>query len=602
MKITRNNLRNVAIIAHVDHGKTTLVDKMLLASETLKGKTNVDRVMDSGDMERERGITILAKNTSIQLPNLTINIIDTPGHMDFGGEVERTLQMADGFILLVDAAEGPLPGTRFVLEKALELDLKPIVFINKIDRKDANIEQTEEKIHDLFLDVAKNESQLEFTVLYGSSKEGFATLNHQEKTGDLSLLFDVIKRDIPPPAAIDNKLRFLVTNLDYSDFLGRLGIGRVFSGSMKTGDRVVSCKDKENYQEGKITKIFKFVGLSKEEVDKAELGDIVCVAGLSEQLSIGDTVCSPDAIDPIDYVDIDQPTLSINVSVNTSPFSGREGKFLTSRQIKDRLEKEVKTNVALKIEETDSPETFKVSGRGQLHLSVLIEAMRREGFELQISSPKVITKEIDGKKYEPFERLFIDVDSQFQGTVMSMLGNRKAELIEITPLDNTRIRLEFEIPSRGLLGLRSIFLTETRGTGTMNSRFSQYRPYAGDIPSRTRGALVSMENGKVTAYALDNLQDRGTLFVNPGDEVYQGMIIGEHSRENDLDVNPVKGKKLTNMRAAGSDDNIKLAPSKVMSLEQALDWVADDELIEVTPKSLRLRKRFLNPSDRKKRK
>jgi GTP-binding protein len=596
----RKDIRNVAIIAHVDHGKTTLVDKMLSQSGTIQQKNAIDRVMDSGDMERERGITILAKNTSIKLPNYTINIVDTPGHMDFGGEVERTLQMSDGFILLVDAAEGPLPGTRFVLEKALELDLKALVFINKIDRKDANIEATEEKIQDLFLDVAKKDEHLDFKILYGSSRQGFATADPAKPTEDLSLLFQTIIDEIPAPKAEDDKLRLLITNVDYSDFLGRLGIGRIFSGSMSVGDRVVVCTSKDDFKEGKVIKIFKFDGLTRVEYPTAELGDIVCVAGLGEQISIGSTVCKPDAIDPLNYVAIDQPTLSVNFSVNTSPMAGREGKLLTSRQIRDRLEKELKTNVALRVEDTDTPETFKVSGRGQLHLAVLVEAMRREGFELQLSSPEVIFKQVDGQKYEPFEILVIDVDQQYQGTVMALVGNRRAELVEMIPLDETKIRLEFEIPSRGLLGLRGFFLTDTRGTGMMNSRFSRYKPFAGDIPSRTRGAMCSMENGKVAGYALDNLQERGTLFVQPGDEVYLGMIIGENSRDNDLDVNPIKGKKLTNMRASGSDDMIKLVPPKIMNLEQALDWVDEDELIEVTPNSIRLRKRYLNPSDRKK--
>lgn len=600
MSKIRNDIRNIAIIAHVDHGKTTLVDKMLSQSGTIAVKAQVDRVMDSGDMERERGITILAKNTSVKLPDCTINVIDTPGHQDFGGEVERTLQMAEGFILLVDAAEGPLPGTRFVLEKALELNLKPIVFINKIDRKDADIENVETKIHDLFLDVAKNDSQLEFDILYGSSRFGYATNDPDKKTESLDLLFESIKRTIPAPTAKDDKLRFLITNLDYSDFLGRLCIGRVFSGTISLGDRVAVCKTKDDWNEGKVTKIYRFDGLTKVEIEQAQFGDIICVAGLGEQLSIGSTVCSLDAIDPLNYVTIDQPTLSINFSVNTSPMAGREGKLLTSRQIKDRLTKELKTNVALRVEDTDTPETFKVSGRGQLHLAVLIEAMRREGFELQLSCPQVIYQDIDGKKCEPFELLVIDVSTDYQGAVMSLIGNRRAELIEIVPLAEDKVRLEFEIPSRGLLGLRGLFLTETRGTGTISSRFLKYKPFAGDIPSRTRGSLVSMEYGKVTGYALDGLQDRGILFVFPGEEVYLGMIVGEHSRENDLDVNPIKGKKLTNMRASGTDDALKLAPPKIMNLEQALDWVDSDELIEVTPKTLRLRKKFLNPSDRKK--
>ncbi len=600
MSKVRNDIRNIAIIAHVDHGKTTLVDKMLSQSGTIAVKAQVDRVMDSGDMERERGITILAKNTSVKLPDCTINIIDTPGHQDFGGEVERTLQMAEGFILLVDAAEGPLPGTRFVLEKALELNLKPIVFINKIDRKDADIENVETKIHDLFLDVAKNDSQLEFDILYGSSRFGYATDDPEKKTDNLDLLFDSIKRTIPAPTAKDDKLRFLITNLDYSDFLGRLCIGKVFTGTISLGDRVAVCKTKDDFNEGKVTKIYRYDGLTKVEIDQAQFGDIICVAGLGDQLSIGSTVCSLDAIDPLNYVTIDQPTLSINFSVNTSPMAGREGKFLTSRQIKDRLTKELKTNVALRVEDTDTPETFKVSGRGQLHLAVLIEAMRREGFELQLSCPQVIYQDIDGKKCEPFELLVIDVHTDYQGAVMALVGNRRAELIQIVPLGEDKVRLEFEIPSRGLLGLRGLFLTETRGTGMISSRFLKYKPFAGDIPSRTRGSLVSMENGKITGYALDNLQDRGILFVFPGEETYQGMIVGEHSRENDLDVNPIKGKKLTNMRASGTDEALKLAPPKIMNLEQALDWVDNDELIEVTPKSLRLRKKFLIPSDRKK--
>lgn len=597
---TRNDIRNIAIIAHVDHGKTTLVDKMLCQSGTVTGATSsVERMMDSGDIEKERGITILAKNTSVELPGCTVNIIDTPGHMDFGGEVERTLQMAEGFVLVVDAAEGPLPGTRFVLQKALELNLKPIVFINKIDRKDADIAATEDKIHGLFLDVATDEKQLDFKVLYGSSRFGFASTDPNVKTDSLSPLFDAIINEVPAPVDKDGHLRFLITNLDHSDFLGRLAIGKIVSGSVNLGDKVAVCRSKDDYSDGRVSKLYKFRGVVRTESESAQFGDIVCMAGLGENLTIGSTVCAPDFIDPLTYVKIDQPTLSMYFSVNTSPFAGKEGKLLTSRQIGERLEKEMKTNVALHVEPTDTPETFKVSGRGQLHLSILVENMRREGFELQLSCPQVIEKVINGKVCEPYELLVIDVATEYQGVVMSMLGNRRAELLEVTELSKDKIRMEFQIPSRGLLGLRGVFLTETRGTGIINSRFLDYKELAGPIPSRIKGAIISMESGKVTGYALDTIQERGTLFVAPAVEVYAGMILGEHSRENDLEVNPIKGKKLTNMRASGSDDAIKLQPPKELSLEQSLDWIASDELVEVTPTQIRLRKKYLDPNDRK---
>ncbi len=594
----RSDIRNIAIVAHVDHGKTTLVDAMLKQAGTLSGKEAVERVMDSNDLEKERGITILAKNTSIQLPNLTINIVDTPGHMDFGGEVERTLQMVEGFLLLVDAAEGCLPGTRFVLQKALSLNLQPIVVINKIDRKDADIEATEEKIHDLFLDLAKNEKQLDFPVIYGSSRGGYFNMDPNIREGSLQPLFDLIEKTIPEPTQADEKLRVLITNLDYSDFLGRIGVGRIFSGQMSTGQQVVCCNGTNVSQPIKVTRIFKFDGVNRVETSSAMFGDIVAVSGFEDDLTIGTTICDVKDPDPLNYVKIDEPTLSMYFGVNTSPFCGKEGSILTSRQIRDRLFKETKTNVALKVEETSSPEVFKVSGRGQLHLAVLIENMRREGFELQVSAPEVIYKDIDGKKCEPYELLTIDVDAQFQGTVMSLLGNRKAILETLTP-DENKVRMEFKVPARGLLGLRGSFLTETRGTGTMNSRFLGYEPYAGEIPSRNRGALISMEPGKITGYALDGLQDRGILFISPGIEVYEGMIIGEHSRENDLDVNPTKEKKLTNMRASGSDDAIKLSPPRDMDLEKSLDWIRPDELLEITPTSLRMRKKYLKAVDRK---
>jgi len=597
------NTRNIAIIAHVDHGKTTLVDQLLNQSGTLKEAEQTDRVMDSNDLERERGITILAKNTGISLDGYQINIVDTPGHADFGGEVERTLQMVEGFLLLVDAAEGVLPGTRFVLSKALNLKLKPIVMINKIDRKDADIEKTESEIQDLFLELATCESQLDFPVLYGSSKLGFATDNQDEvgqKSSDMKPLFDAIINNIPAPKSKKDGLQLLVTSLDYSDFLGTIAIGRVFSGSIKVGQEFICCKDQYISKPSKITKIYKFIGLNKYEAQEANYGDIVAVTGFNEPVSIGMTLCHVDNPLPHEYVKIDEPTLTVYISVNDSPFNGRDGKLLTSRQIKERLEKELKTNVALRVEETERAEVFKVSGRGQMHIGVLVENMRREGFELQISAPEVIYKIIDGKKHEPIEYLVLDIDENHQGVIMEKLGQRKAELKNLVNYGSGRVRLEFEVPSRGLLGFRSQFLTDTRGTGVAGYSFHGYQPYKGDIPTRNKGAIVAMENGTVTAYALDNLQARGILFVKPGDNVYEGMIVGESSRENDMEVNPCKGKKLTNMRASGSDDSVKLAPPRVMDLEVCMEWIRPDELIEVTPNIIRLRKKFLKAFERKK--
>lgn len=600
MNKKRDDIRNIAIIAHVDHGKTTLVDEMLKQSGTLESAR--DRVMDSGDIEKERGITILAKNTSIRLPNMKINIVDTPGHMDFGGEVERTLQMVEGFLLLVDAAEGPLPGTRFVLQKALQLDLKPIVVINKIDRKDANIERTESMIHDLFLDLATKDEQLEFPTLYGSSKLGFMSADKEVKEGNLEPLFDLICKSIPAPVETTPYLQLLITNLDYSDYLGRIGIGKVMGGSIELGQQVICCKGDEASNPVKVTKIYQFEGLERVEAAQAQFGDIVAIAGLENEITIGTTICAVDRACPVTYVDIDEPTISLFVSVNSSPFSGKEGSLLTSRQIKDRLLKELKTNVALRVEDTDSPETFKVSGRGQLHLGILIETMRREGFEVEVSAPHVIYKYVDGKKYEPMELLILDIEEQYQGAIMEVLGQRKAELQVLVPEQNHKLRLEFKIPSRGIMGFRSQFVTLTKGTGLMNQQFSGYEPYCGEIPRRTKGSLISMENGVATGYALDALQPRGILFISPTQPVYEGMIIGEHSRNNDLDVNPTKRKKLTNIRASGSDDAIKLAPPKIMTLEQSMEWIKDDELIEVTPQSIRLRKKYLKAVDRKRNK
>ncbi|KKP29392.1 MAG: GTP-binding protein TypA/BipA [candidate division TM6 bacterium GW2011_GWF2_30_66] len=598
--LVSEKIRNIAIIAHVDHGKTTLVDQLLKQSGTLKEADQTDRVMDSNDLERERGITILAKNTGIVIDGYQINIVDTPGHADFGGEVERTLQMVEGFLLLVDAAEGVLPGTRFVLSKALALKLKPIVMINKIDRKDADIDKTENAIHDLFLELASCESQLEFPILYGSSRNGFATDDKDKKSDNMQPLFDTVIKNVPAPVAKKDSLQLLVTSLDNSDFLGLIAIGRVFSGKITLGQDFICCKDDYVGKPSKITKIYKFVGLNKVEVQEANFGEIVAVTGFNELVSIGTTLCNVDNPLPHDYVKVDEPTLTVYMSVNDSPFSGREGKLLTSRQIKDRLEKELKTNVALRVEPTDRPEVFKVSGRGQLHLGILVENMRREGFELQLSAPEVIYKTINGSKYEPIEYLVLDIDESHQGVVMENLGKRKAEMKNMINYGNGRIRLEFEVPSRGLLGFRSQFLTDTRGTGVAGYSFHGYQPYKGDIPTRNKGAIVAMEPGRTTGFALDNLQARGILFVGPAQDVYEGMIVGESSRENDMDVNPSKGKKLTNMRASGSDDSIKLQPPRIMDLEVCMEWIRPDELIEVTPVSIRLRKKYLKPFERKK--
>lgn len=595
----RLDLRNVAIIAHVDHGKTTLVDQMLKQSGTASTSAG-ERVMDSGDLERERGITILAKNTSIRLNNAKINIVDTPGHMDFGGEVERTLQMVEGFLLLVDAAEGTLPGTRFVLQKALQLNLKPIVFINKIDRKDADISRTENAIHDLFLDLASHEDQLDFPILYGSSKLGFASEKPEMvENGSMQPLFDAILKHIPAPTQDKNDLRLLITNLDYSEYLGRIAIGRVFNGTISLGKQVILCKNDKISAPVKVTKIYQFEGLERKEAQSAEFGDIIAVAGIENEVSIGSTLCDVEKPAPVDYVEVDEPTLSIYFSVNSSPFAGREGNLLTSRQIRDRLHKETMTNLALRVEDTNESDTFKVSGRGQLHLGILVEQMKREGFELQLSAPEVIYKTIDNVKSEPFELLTLDIEENHQGTIMEGLGKRKAILQNMIHHGNGKVKLEFKVPARGLIGFRSQFVTDTRGTGLMSHRFMSYEPYAGELPVRTKGAMISMETGTIRGYALDNLQERGILFVGHGDETYEGMIIGEHSRDNDLDVNPTKAKKLTNMRASGSDDAINLTPPRVMTVETSLDWINDDELIEVTPKSLRLRKRFLRASLRK---
>ena len=595
---TRSEVRNIAIIAHVDHGKTTLVDQLLRQSGTLTAAAG-ERVMDSNALEKERGITILAKNTGIKYGDHFINIVDTPGHSDFGGEVERTLQMVEGFLLLVDAAEGVLPGTRFVLYKALQLNLKPIVLINKIDRKDADIERTEQLINDLFLDLATSDDQLAFPILYGSSRMGFVTSDPKVQTTDMNLLFDTIINTIPAPQEQATGLQLLVTSLDYSDFLGQIAIGRVFSGELSVGEQVVLCKDDTISKPTKITKLYRFLGLHKVETERVQFGDIVAVTGFTEPATIGTTLCTPSNPLPRTYVKIDEPTLSLYMSVNDSPFSGKEGKLLTSRQIKDRLEKELKSNVALRVEPTDSSDAFKISGRGQLHLGILIENMRREGFELQISAPEVIYRTINGAKCEPIEYLVVEVMSEHQGIVMESLGRKRAEMKNMQMYDNGRIRIEFEVPSRGLLGFRGQFLTDTRGTGIATFSFHGYQPYKGDISMRTKGALVSMENGPATNYALNMIQERGVLFIKPGDDIYEGMIIGENSRDDNMDVNPCRLKKLTNMRASGSDDLVKIEPPRKMELETCMEWIMPDELIEVTPQTIRLRKKVLKSSLRK---
>ncbi len=587
---TSSRIRNIAIIAHVDHGKTTIVDRLLQFSGTVSG-TGSDRVMDSGDLEKERGITILAKHTGIQYNDFTINIVDTPGHADFGGEVERTLQLVEGFLLLVDAAEGVLPGTRFVLHKALQLNLRPIVLINKVDRPDAAIDATREQISDLFLDLAVNESQLEFPILYGSGKHSYVSTDPTARSGNMEPLFDAILNHIPAPVARGEHLQLLITSLDHSDFLGPIGIGRIFSGTLSQGMQVTQCKDETVSQPFRLTKLFIFHGLSRKETASAPCGDIVAVTGFDRAPVIGTTLCQPEFPAPYPYVKIDEPTLSMFFSVNDSPFAGKEGTFLTSRNLKDRLNKELRVNVALRVEETDSPEVVKVSGRGQLHLGILIETMRREGFELQVSAPEVINRMINGTLHEPIEFVVIDVPITYQGVVMEMMGTRKAIMKNLSPLPADRSRLEYQVPSRALLGFRGDFLTSTRGTGVMTMSFFGYEPHKGDIPTRSKGALVSMESGPATGYALDTLQERGVLFVKPGDPIYEGMIIGEHSRGNDLEVNPCRQKKLSNMRATGTDEAVRLPPPRIMDLETCIEWIRPDELIEVTPLAIRLRKK-----------
>jgi GTP-binding protein len=595
-------IRNIAIIAHVDHGKTTLVDAMLRQAGTFRANEALtDRVMDSNDLERERGITILAKNTAIYYKDSKINIVDTPGHADFGGEVERALKMVDGVILLVDASEGPLPQTRYVLSKALEAKLQPILVINKIDRPDARPQEVLNEVYDLFIDLDATEDQLDFPVLYTNGKLGLASTEIATPGTDLQPLFETIISTIPPAGGdADGALQILVTNLDYSDYLGRIAIARVFNGTLHTGDEVNISKRDGSLLKTRITKLFSFAGLKRVDIEATENGDIVAIAGV-EGITIGETITGVENPAPLPAIVIDEPTIAIQFSVNNSPFAGREGQYVTSRNLRERLEKELLTNVSIRVEDTGSPDSFKVLGRGELQLAILIEMMRREGYELMVGRPEIVTRTIDGKVMEPVEHLTIDIPEAFVGTVIERLGPRKGEMTKMHNHGSGRVRLEFRVPSRGLIGLRSEMLTETRGTIVMNSLFDGYIPYQGEIPQRLTGALISDRAGTITAYALDSLQDRGVLFVQPGVEAYEGMVVGEHSRDNDLDVNAVREKKLTNMRASSADDAIRLAPPRLLNLEQAIEFIADDELVEVTPKSLRLRKKILQANRRPKR-
>ena len=592
---------NIAIIAHVDHGKTTLVDAMLRQSGTFRANEAVaERVMDSNDLERERGITILAKNTALYYHDNKINIVDTPGHADFGGEVERALKMVDGVVLLVDASEGPLPQTRYVLSKALEAKLTPMVVINKIDRPDARPQEVLNEVYDLFIDLDADEDMLDFPVLYTNGKVGTATLDLANPGEDLQPLFEQIIQTIPVSKGDpDGPLQILVTNLDYSDYLGRLAIGRVFNGTMRTGQEYNVARIDGTFSKHKITKLFSFSGLKRTDIDETQVGDIVAIAGIPG-ITIGETFCDIENPQPLPQIKIDEPTIAIQFNVNNGPFAGREGKFVTSRNLRDRLDKELLTNVSLKMQDTGSPDTFKVLGRGELQLAILIEMMRREGFEMMVSRPEIVTKRIDDKLMEPVEQLMVDIPESFVGTVIERLGPRKGEMTKMTNHGSGRVRMEFRIPSRGLIGLRSEMLTETRGTIVMNAILDGYIAFQGEIPQRVSGALISDRQGTTTTYALDGLQERGTLFVPDGAEVYEGMVVGEHSRDNDLDVNCVREKKMSNMRASGSDEAVRLVPFRNLTLEQAIEFIADDELVEVTPKSLRMRKRVLQSNRRPK--
>ena len=592
-------IRNVAIIAHVDHGKTTLVDALLRQSGIFRENEQVaERVMDSNDLEKERGITILSKNTSVMYKDIKINIVDTPGHADFGGEVERVLKMVDGVVLLVDAFEGAMPQTREVLKKSLALKLKPIVVINKIDRPGARPLKVVDEVIDLFIELGADDDQLEFPVVYASGKQGISTLDLNEPGVDLKCLFETIVNTIKAPnCEIDGPMQMLVSNIDYDDYVGRISLGRIERGTISVGMPVAVCKKDDKVETSRVAKLYTYDGLKRVEVEEAKAGDIVALSGIAD-INIGDTICDYNNPEKIPFVDIDEPTVSMTFSVNNGPFAGKEGQFITSRHIRDRLFKELDRNVSLRVKETDSPDSFEVSGRGELHLSVLIETMRREGFELLVSRPRVIYKEIDGVKCEPIERLVVNVPDDCIGNVIEKLGKRKAEMINMEPAEDGHTKVEFKIPARGLIGYRTEFLTDTKGNGTMNHIFDSYEPFKGDVVSRVRGTIVAFEKGKSVTYGLYNAQDKGELFIGPGVEVYEGMIVGINSRGEDLAINVCKEKHLTNTRASGSDDALRLVPPIQMSLEKAIEFIQDDELVEVTPLNLRLRKKILDSKER----
>ncbi|HEX8128030.1 MAG TPA: translational GTPase TypA [Pyrinomonadaceae bacterium] len=590
----RKDIRNIAIIAHVDHGKTTLVDAMLKQAGTYRENEHIiDRVMDSMDLERERGITIMAKNTAVRYGTVKINILDTPGHADFGGEVERVLKMVDGVMLLVDAAEGCLPQTRFVLRKALELRLPVIAVVNKIDRHDARPAEVVDEIYELFLDLDATDEQIEFPILYAVSRDGVAKKQLTDESSDLRPLFDQIVETIPAPRALrQDSLQLLVANLDYNEYVGRLAIGRIFSGEIAQGETVAIVKRDGSVQKTRVSQLYAFEGLKREPVARAGVGDIVALAGM-EGIEIGETISSADNPQRLPVIAVDEPTISMIFSVNNSPFAGREGKYVTSRQLRERLDRELLSNVAIRVEETETPDQFKVSGRGELQLAILIEMMRREGYELQVSKPQVITHQRDGKTLEPIELVVVDCPDEFIGVVTEAMGRRKGQMTKMVNHGTGRVRLEFETPSRGLIGFRGEFLTETKGTGLLNTLFLRWGDWQGAMRGRATGSLVADRMGETTTYALFNLQERGTMFARPGQKVYEGMIVGENARAVDLDVNVIKEKKLTNMRAASADEAMRLVPVKELSLEQALEFIADDELVEVTPETIRLRKRVL---------
>ena len=597
----RFDVRNVAIIAHVDHGKTTLVDAMLRQSGIFRiNEVLQERVMDSNDLEKERGITILSKNTAIKYKDVKINIVDTPGHADFGGEVERVLKMVDGVLLLVDAFEGPMPQTKFVLRKALELGLKPIVVVNKIDRPEARPIEVVDEVLDLFIELGADGDQLEFPIAYVSAKQGIAKRSLEQNSDNLESLFEMIVDKVPAPVgSFEGSLQLLVSTIDYSEYVGRIGIGKVERGSIKQGQQAILAKADGTLSNVKITKLYHFEGLKRIETEEARLGDIVAVAGIGD-INIGETICGTENPEPLPFVNIDEPTISMTFSVNNSPFAGTEGTYVTSRHLRERLFKEIETNVSLRVEEMDSPDSFKVSGRGELHLSILIETMRRQGYEFQVSRPEVIMKEIEGSKNEPVELLTIDIPEEYMGVVMDKLGIRKAQMVNMFPISSGYTRVEFEIPARGLIGYRSDFMTDTKGNGIMNHIFHGYQPYKGEISSRQRGSLVAFETGDAVGYGLFNAQERGTLFIEAGTKIYQGMVVGENSRQDDIIVNVCKKKQITNMRASGSDDSLKLTTPSLLTLEQALEFIADDELVEVTPQNIRMRKRILDSGMRAK--